>query len=74
MYLVYIYIYPAYGFVTELDCRVKKFIIMDAYNDIDAKNKALYKVRRSIDEMMEKIYENKTKVIKLVNNNGIIEI
>ena len=74
MYLVYIYIYPAYGFVAELGHFVKKYIVTDVKNDLEAKKKAIEKAKLGIDEMTEKIVEKKTRVIELVNNDGIIAL
>ena len=74
MYLVCVYIYPAYGFVAELGHFVKKYIVTDVKNDIAAKKKAIEKAKLGIDEMTEKIIEKKTKVIELVNNDGIIAL
>ena len=74
MYLVCVYIYPAYGFVAELGHFVKKYIVTDVKNDLEAKKKAIEKAKLGIDEMTEKIIEKKTKVIELVNNDGIIAL
>lgn len=74
MYLVYVYIYPAYGFVAELGHSVKKYIVTDVKNDLEAKKKAIEKAKLGIDEMTEKIVEKKTRVIELVNNDGIIAL
>lgn len=74
MYLVCVYIYPTYGFVAELGHSVKKYIVTDVKNDIEAKRKAIEKAKLGIDEMTEKIVEKKTRVIELVNNDGIIAL
>ena len=74
MYLVYIYIYPVYGYTEHSGYSVKKYIVMDTLNHVDAKRKAIEKAKFGIDEMSEKIDEEKTKVIKLVNNDGIITL
>ena len=74
MYLVYVYIYPVYGFSECSGYSVKKYLVMDALNDIDAKKKAIEKAKLGIDKMTENINEKKTKVIKLINNDGIIAL
>ena len=74
MYLVCVYIYPAYGFVAELGHSVKKYIVTDVKNDIAAKRRVIEKVNLGIDETFEKIVEDRTRVIKLVNKNGIISL
>lgn len=74
MYLVCVYIYPTYGFVAELGHFVKKYIVTDVKNDLEAKKKAIEKAKLGIDEMTEKIVEKKTRVIELVNNDGIIAL
>lgn len=74
MYLVYIYIYPVYGYTEHSGYSVKKYIVMDALNHVDAKRKVIEKAKLSIDEISEKINEEKTKVIKLENNDGIITL
>lgn len=74
MYLVYVYICPVYGYNDHSNYFVKKYIVMDALNDIDAKRKAIEKTNLGIDGMSERIDETKTKVTKLINYDGIIEL
>jgi hypothetical protein len=74
MYLVCIYICPIYGFIEETEYFIKKYIVTDAKNDIEAKRRVIEKVNLGIDETFEKIVEDRTRVIKLVNKNGIISL
>ena len=62
MYLVYVYICPVYGYSDHSNYSVKKYIVMDE------------KTNLGIDGMSERIDETKTKVTKLINNDGIIAL